>query len=157
MSTSERPNSGHEELAISVKGTKRVSQALITVLLSTVCAGGASYGMNAAARERSEIDRRLAEGAAQAQQTERKLLIDRICTLEYEIVEAEIARVSLSAADAEPVRARKAQTAALAAKRFKESAEEWPCPSTAAELAARVRRPLHVRAQSALPATVPGR
>lgn len=156
MPPSDRPST-HDELAISVRGTKRVSQALITVLLSTLGAGGASYGMNAAERERSEIDRRLAEGAAAAQETERKLLIDRICTLEYEIVEAQAARVSLSAADAEPVRTRKAQTAALATERFKESAENWPCPATAEDRAARMRRPLHVRAQNALPATVPGR
>jgi hypothetical protein len=157
MSASSRPSSGHEELAISVRGTRRVSTALITVLLSVTGSGGVVYGMTAAERERSEVDRRLAEGAAAAQETERRLLLDRICTLERELVAEVSARVSLSAADAEPTRSRKAQTAALAVRHFDDVAKDWPCPDTAADRESRTDRPLWKRAANAMPATVPGR
>ena len=155
--TEQRPSSGHEELAISVRGTKRISNALITVLLSSIGAGGVSYGMTQAARERSEVDRRLAESAAQAQEAERRLLLERVCVLERELTEEVAARVSLSAADAEPMRSRKAQTAATAVKHFAETAENWACPSTAEDRADRTTRPLHKRAQNALPSTTPDR
>jgi len=152
---SERPSSGHEELAISVRGTRRISNALITVLLSSLGSGGVTYGLTQAERNRSETDRRLAESAAAGTEAEMKLLRERVCVLERELVAEAKARVSLSAADAERVKARKAQSASDAVKRFKDSSEDWACPATAEDRESRTRRPLWKRAQSALPGTVP--
>ena len=157
MTASQRPSSGHEELAISVRGTRRVSTALITVLLSATGAGGVTYGLTSAERERSEVDRRLAEAAAAAQETERQQLVERLCDLERELVAEVASRVSLSAADAEPVRSRKAQAAAQAVERFTESSEGWPCPSSPDDRENRSKRPLFKRAASAMPARVPGK
>ena len=157
MSPSDRPSSGHEELALKVRASSRVATALITILLSTAGAGGATYSLGSADRERAEIDRRLAEQAAEAAETEQAVLRARICTLERELTAEVSARVSLSAADAEPTRSRKAQAAALAVKHFDAMAEDWACPATAADREKRTDRPLWKRAQNAMPATVPGR
>jgi hypothetical protein len=151
----ERPSSGHEELAISVRGTRRISNAIITVMLSTLGSGGVTYGLTQAERNRSETDRRMAENAAAGTETDMKLLRDRVCTLERELVAEAKSRVSLSAADAERVKTRKAQAASIAVERFKDAARDWPCPTTAEDRESRTRRPLWKRAQSALPGTVP--
>lgn len=157
MSQSSRPSSGHEELAISVRGTRRVSSALITILLSATGAGGVSYGITSAARETSDVNRRRVESALEASEAERKLLLERLCVVERELVAEVAARVSLSAADAEPMRSRKAQAAALAVEHFNATAESWPCPATAEAREGRTDRPLWKRAANAMPATVPGR
>ena len=149
--------SDHEELQVSIRWGRRISPVVVTVLLSVTGAGGATYAVSGAEREKAEIDRRLAEQAAEAAEAEQKQLRERICVLERELTAAVSRTVSLSAADAEPSKARKAQAAARAVERFSESARDWPCPSTAQDFERRVQRPLSQRAANALPATVPDR
>jgi hypothetical protein len=149
--------SEHEELSIGIRGSKRIMGALITVLLSTTGAGGVTYAIGSADREKAEVSRRLAEQEAKAADTELTVLRERVCVLERELTAEVSARVSLSAADAEPSKARKAQTAKRAVDQFDETADGWACPSTPQDREKRTQRPLWKRAANALPGTVPER
>jgi hypothetical protein len=149
--------SSHEELAINVRASKRIAGLLITVLGSWLGAGGVTYSLTAAERERAEVDKRLAEQRIAGYEADQSALRERVCVLERELTAEVASRVSLSAADAEPTRSRKAQAAARAVERFNETSEDWPCPTTPADREKRTQRPLWKRAANALPGTMPER
>ena len=119
--------------------------------------GGVTYAIGSADREKAEVSRRLAEQEAESAVIEQTALRERVCVLERELTAEVSARVSLSAADAEPSKPRKAQSAKRAVDRFDETAEDWACPATPQDREKRSQRPLWKRAQNALPATVPER
>jgi len=82
-------------------------------------------------------------------------VLERLCMLERELVDEVGARVSYQAADAEPTRARRAETARAAVEAFEAATERWPCPLDARDRAERARRPLSRAASSALATSPP--
>jgi hypothetical protein len=156
-SSSIPPRSDAEELSVKIRASKRIGALLITVITSVVGSGGVTYSLTAAEREQADVAKRLHEQRIAGYESELRALRERTCVLERELTAEVGSRVSLTAADAEPVKARKAQTAKKAVDRFDDTASDWPCPSTAQDFAKRTQRPLWKRAANALPAVVPER
>lgn len=95
------------------------------------------------------------EANAKDRADERAEVLERLCILERELVDEVGSRVSYQAADAEPNRARRAESARVAIEAYEAAARRWPCPIDDRDRAERLRMPLNKAASNALSTSPP--
>jgi hypothetical protein len=150
-----------ESLHVRVSGSAKTWSAILAAI--SALGGGGYYGL----RQRERLDElelnvtelQNARATAERESEEQaQFWRDRFCDLETELVDEISSRVSLSAADAEPNRSRRADTAGSAQRAFDAASARWPCPFTPQALDERQRRAsLRALAAGALSTRPPGR